>query len=211
VWIAGCLTNLSALALAREDIDRVETMQSEALRIYEAAGIRYQIGLSLLQLGIAAYVREDHELARARWDRALTLARELDNGWIVIAALSNLAFLDLIGGRLEDARNVLIECVSRLQDMLDPALALAVFEAVAGVAADTRPAEAAGILAAATALRDELRMPLLPYERPPLLRLGARLAAALGESELTRARGAGARWSLDAALSAAQSLLEVPH
>jgi tetratricopeptide (TPR) repeat protein len=208
VWIAGCLTNLSALALAREDIDRVETMQSEALAIYEAAGIRDQIGLSLLQLGIAGYVRGEHALARARWERALTLGRELDNGWLIIAALSNFAFLELIEGRLQEAREVLIECVSRLQDMRDPAVALAVLEAVAGVAADASPAEAAALFAGAAALRGSFHMPLPSYERPPLQRLEARLAKALGESELARAQAAGERMSLDAALAAAQALLE---
>jgi non-specific serine/threonine protein kinase len=208
VWIAGCLTNLSALALAREDIDRVETMQSEALAIYEAAGIRDQIGLSLLQLGIAGYVRGEHALARARWERALTLGRELDNGWLIIAALSNFAFLELIEGRLQEAREVLIECVSRLQDMRDPAVALAVLEAVAGVAADASPAEAAALFAGAAALRGSFHMPLPSYERPPLQRLEARLAKALGENERARAQAAGERMSLDAALAVAQALLE---
>jgi non-specific serine/threonine protein kinase len=209
-WIAGCLTNLSALALAREDIDRVETMQSEALAIYETAGIRDQIGLCLLQLGIAAVVRGDPALARARWDRALTLGRELDHGWLIIAALSNLAFLELSGERLAEARDLLIECVSRLQDMRDPAVALAALEAVARVAAETSPAEAAALLAAATALRGSFHMPLVSYERQPLQKLDERLASALGGAELTRVQAAGRRMSLEEALSAAQALLERP-
>jgi predicted ATPase len=209
-WIAGCLTNLSALALAREAIDRVETMQSEALAIYEAAGIRDQIGLSLLQLGIAAYVRGDPALARARWGRALTLARELDHGWLIIAALSNLAFIELHSERLAEARELLIECVSRLQDMRDPAVALAVLEAVARVAADASPAEAAALLAAVAALRGAFHMPLVSYERQPLQKLDVRLASALGEEGLARAQEAGRRMSLEEALSAAQALLEPP-
>jgi predicted ATPase len=209
VWIAGCLSNLSALALARENIDRVEMLQSEALEVYEAAGIRDQIGLSLLQLGIAAFVRGDNALARARWERALALARELDNGWIIMAAIENLVALELKLGRTEEARNGLIECVSRLRDMRDPIIALPVLEEVACLATDTRPAEAARLLAAATALRETLHVPLLAYERSPLRSFRERLAAALGEEALARARAEGEGMSLDVALSAAEALLEV--
>jgi tetratricopeptide (TPR) repeat protein len=208
VWIAGCLTNLSALALAREDLDRVETLQSEALRIYEAAGIRDQICLSLLQFGIAAFVRGDHDQARARWERSLALARELDLGWNIIAALENIAFLELSHGRPEETRGLLIECIARLKDMFDPVIALPTIEAVADVVARTRPAEAASILAAATALRASLQLPLLSFERVSLRRLEARLAQVLSGEELARARADGERSSLEDALSTAERLID---
>ena len=207
VGIAGCLNNLSVIALAREDVDRVETLQSEALRIFETSGIRDQMCLCLFQLGIAAYVRGDYDLSRARYDRAVGLARELDHNWNMMAALTNTAGLELARGRTGEVRTLLVECMSRLKDMRDPAIALPVLEQVADVAADTHPGESAGILAAATALRVALQMPLLSYERPALRSLEARLAKTLGEKELARAREAGERLSLEAALAVAQELL----
>ena len=67
VWIAGVLNNLSVIAIGRDDIEQLEARQSEALAIYDAAGIRGGIGLGLMQLGIASYLRGDYELARQRW------------------------------------------------------------------------------------------------------------------------------------------------
>ncbi len=210
VWVAGCLTNLSALAVAREDVETIETMQSEALGIYEAAGIHDQICLSLLHLGIAAYVRGDLALCRARWERALALAREIGNGWNAMGALENLAFLELGCGRLAEARALLLACMDYLTDMRDPAIALPVCEAVAGVAAGTQPAEASRLLAAATELRTRLSMPLLSYESASLAALRTRLAALLGQAAWERAHAAGTRLSLDEALSLAQALLDSP-
>jgi non-specific serine/threonine protein kinase len=208
VWIAGCLTNLSVIALAREDVDRLEAMESEALRIYEAAGIRDGMGLCLLQLGIAAYIRREHDLARARWDRAIALAREIDQRWIVMAALVNTTALELSRGRHDEARTVLVECVSGLKDMPDPAIALPALEAAAGLVAGARPVESARLLAAAKALRATLKMPLLSYERHAMRALDERLEGALGDEQRTAAREAGGRLSLEAAVSAADALLE---
>jgi len=208
--IAGCLNNLSVVALAREDVDRVETLQSEALQIYEASGIRDQICLCLFQLGIAALIRRDYDLSRARLDRAMAIARELDHNWNVMAALTNTAGLEIARGRTEEARALLAECLSRLKDMRDPFIALPILEQVADVAADTHPAESATVLAAATTLRAALKMPLLSYEGRAMRSLETRLTEALGEEDLARAREAGERWSMEAALSAAQTLLEAP-
>lgn len=208
VWIAGCLTNLSALALAREDIDRLETLQSEALRIYEAAGIRDNVCLCLFQLGIAALVRDDFDLSRARYDRALAIARELDLKWNTMAALINIAALELKRGRPEETLGPLVECLSRLKDTWDPVIALPVIETIAGLKADAHPAASARILAAATALRARLTMAPLSYEADAFRSLEARLTEALGEEEAARAREAGGRLSLEDALSAAEALLE---
>jgi tetratricopeptide (TPR) repeat protein len=200
VWIAGCLNNLSVLALAREDIAGLEAMQSEALAIHEAAGVRENIALCLLQLGIAAFVGEDFE-------RGATLARELDNRWIILAAEVNIAAMEVGLGRRAEARALLTETAQWLHDMLDPALVLTVLESTSRLYEDSAPDRSARLLAAAHAQRAANQTPPLPYERRALETLEVRLAVRLGDDTFAAARNAGGELSMAAALVEAEALL----
>jgi predicted ATPase/predicted Ser/Thr protein kinase len=207
VWIAGVLNNLSVIAIGREDIEQVEARQSEALAIYEAAGIRGGIGLGLMQLGIASYLRGDYELTRRRWQRGMDLGRELDNGWLIMALSSNLASMELTAGRREEARALLLECTTRLHDMPDPAVSLPVLESTARWCAEADPTLAARLLGAAVGHRDALGTPLLPYERKLVDAVATQLIAKLGEDAYRSAARDGAALSIDDALAQAERVL----
>jgi serine/threonine-protein kinase PknK len=207
VWIAGVLNNLSVIAIGHEDIEQLEARQNEALAIYEAAGIRSRIGLGLMQLGIASFLRGDYELTRRRWQRGIDLGRELDDGWLVMALSSNLASMELTVGRREEARALLLETTARLHDMPDPAVSLPVLESTARWYADADPALAARFLGAAVGHRDALGTPLLPYERRLVDAVATRLIAKLGEDTYRSAARDGAALSIDDALAQAERVL----
>ncbi len=207
VWIAGLLNNLSVIAIGREDVDQLEALQNEALAIYEAAGIRGSVGLGLMQLVIASYLRGDYAQARERWQRGLDLGRELDHHWLVMALTNNLASMELTVGRFEEARVLLLECAARLKDMPDPAIALPVLESAARWCAEFDPARAARLLGAAVGNREALGTPLLPYERRLVDTIVAQLVAKLGEDAYRKAAGEGRALSIDGALAEVEGIL----
>jgi len=208
VWIAGVLNNLSVIAIGHEDVEQLEARQSEALAIYEAAGIRGGIGLGLMQLGIASYLRGDYVLTRQRWQRGIELGRELDNDWLVMALSSNLASMELTAGRPEEARALLLETITQLHDMPDPAVSLPVLESTARWCADAAPTLAARLLAAAVGHREALGMPLLPYERKLVDAVATQLIAKLGAGPYRSAALEGAALSIEAALTLARGALD---
>ena len=207
VWIAGVLNNLSVIAIGREDVDQLETLQNEALAIYEALGIRGNVGLGLLQLGIASYLRADYVSARERWHRGIDLGRELHDHWLVLALKNNLASMELTVGRSDEARALLLECVAGLKDMPDPAISIPVLESAARFCADADPARAARLLGAAVGNREALGTPLLPYERRLVDAIVAQLASKLGEDAYRIAAASGAALSIDEGLAEAERVL----
>jgi non-specific serine/threonine protein kinase len=209
VGAAGCLNNLSALSTAREDWDRVESLQSEALAIFESIGVTHNICLSLFQLGIAALVRQDFELSHARLERALALAREADNRWNILAALDNLAGLENHRDRPEAARAPVSECLVRLREMRDPVIGLSALENAASVVREAAPADAALLLAAARAQREEHQLPGLSYERRMIDRRDAELRERLGATRFAEASAQGAALTLADALTRAEAVVGV--
>jgi predicted ATPase len=207
IWIAGVLNNLSVIAIGREDVDQLETLQNEALAIYEAAGIRGSVGLGLLQLGIASYLRGDYAQSRERWQRGLDLGRELGNQWLVLALTNNLASMELTVGRFAEARALMLECVAGLKDMPDPAISLPVLESAARWCAESDPLRAARLLGAAVGNREALGTPLLPYERRLVDAIVAELVAKLGEEAYRSAAAGGARLTIDEGLAEAELVL----
>jgi len=209
VAVAGCLSNLGALAIAREEFDRVESVQSEALAIFEPLGLTDNICLSLFQLGIAALTREEYEVGRQRFGRALALAREADNRWNILVALDNLSGLENRCGRSDAARQSLAECLVRLRDMRDPVVGVSALENTAYLMHRSGPAAAAALHAAATAQRAHHQIARLSYERRLLDRRVAELRAELGEARYTELVTEGAALTLDEALARAETLVGV--
>jgi predicted ATPase len=207
VWIAGVLNNLSVIAIGREDVDQLEALQNEALAIYESLGIRGNVGLGLLQLGIASYLRADYEQARERWQRGIDLGRELGNQWLVLALKNNLASMELTVGRFDEARALLLECVAGLKDMPDPAISLPVLESAARWCFESDAAQAARLLGAAVGNREALGTPLLPYERRLVDGIVAEMVAKLGKEAYDQAAGDGAALSIDEGLAEAERVL----
>jgi tetratricopeptide (TPR) repeat protein len=207
VWIAGVLNNLSVIAIGREDIDQIEARQGEALAVYEAAGIRGGIGLCLMQLGIASFLRADYELTRQRWQRGIDLGHEIDHGWLVMALSSNLAAMEMTVGRRDEARALLLETCARLHAMPDPAVSLPVLETAARWCADAEPTLAARLLGAAVGHRGALGTPLLPYERKMVDAVATQLIATLGEIAYLSASRDGAAMSIDDALAQVERVI----
>ncbi|NOT35100.1 MAG: tetratricopeptide repeat protein [Candidatus Eisenbacteria bacterium] len=215
--IGSVYLNLGNIAFSRGENDEAERHYEKSLDYYRRANSTIWIAGCLTNLSVIALAREDLDRLETMQSESLQINEEAgirDGICLCLLQLGIAAYIRRdydLGRALWDRAMALAREIDHSWSLMpDPSIALPIFEAVASLVADTRPAESASLLAAATALRVTLKMPLLSYELPATRDLEARLTGALSDEDLAGAREAGAQLSVVAALSAAERLVGVP-
>jgi non-specific serine/threonine protein kinase len=149
--------------------------------------------------------------ANAYAAEALALARAEGWEWLVTMILVGYGYTALELGEPNRAAMLLREALNlgvRRADLVDVNTAL---EGLATVAvASGKPEMAIRLFGAASALRDEIVMPMAPTERAYFVPIRDRLRETLGDARFATAWAEGRAWPRDLAVADALSLLVTP-
>ena len=183
VW--GMAMTLQGLAQATYLLGHVGAARflfEEGLRCSRQLGDRRNIAVFLACLGTIAREQGDHAQARLFLGESLAIHRELGDAWGIPTQLAQLGLLAQHEGNHELARQHFAEALAIRRETADrPGLA-ASLECFAGLAAQNRrPAAAARLLGAATALRAGLSAPGFYTERTDRQKHTAAARATLGQ------------------------------
>lgn len=93
----------AVLALWQGDVDEGEHWATRLLELSRTAGLRLGEAVGVHTLAMAAAVGGNRDQARALYEESLVLARGVDDGWLLSAALNNLGSVYLSEGDNERA------------------------------------------------------------------------------------------------------------
>lgn len=190
--LARVLGNQGHMARDRGDLASARPLIENSLALYQQMGEKRGTGIALAQMAMIACDNGDLATARGYAERSMAIRRQIDDRWGI--AQSNVVFGDIarsmdnrtrawacyrdglmtyaeIGNRLGVA-----ECLERLACLMARGLAWT---------------DAARWFGAASAVREQIRAPILPIDGPIIERAIANTRAALGEGVWVAAHDSG--------------------
>ena len=169
-WLAG-------------DLDRAEPLLDRALRGYAALSDGENVSSTRVHLAAVALYRGD--LARARWlaEAALSHFTELDFKEGIAWAMDITGRIALAGGQRRKALSSLLASLGVHWEVGDRWRQASVLDALAAANLADDPVRAAHLIGLATALRDELGVPVPAVERAERSRTEAALAGRLTQQQ----------------------------
>jgi DNA-binding CsgD family transcriptional regulator/tetratricopeptide (TPR) repeat protein len=205
---AVALYVLGKIAADGGHYERADARFGEALALFRARDDRIWTGLTLGQLGCAAYGRDDPAPAWALLEEALALQRASGHRYGAAVSLLYLGHLAQTGGDLAAAAAHYAESLTHWwEEGFHPGLV----EALSGVAtvavARGQPTRAAKLFGAAAAMREAIGLPPWLPERTLYDQALNRLRGALGESAFAAAQAAGRTLTLDQTVAEALDLV----
>jgi predicted ATPase len=205
--VAQALLTEGRIARDLGDFSEAAAQFEEALAVVRALGHTRDIALALAALGDIARANGDVAGAEPLLEEGLALARPLGDRIRTADILVALADLRSLQSRPREAPALLAESLALYLDVGNRLGLATVLERTAIMAASHHPAPAAGLLAAAGAIRDEIGAPLPPAQQQPCEHATAAMRERLGADAFDRERAAGRRLTDHQAVSEAQALL----
>jgi tetratricopeptide (TPR) repeat protein len=207
---ALALNYLGFIAIGVGDPAEADAYYEESLALSRAVDDRWGIAFSLNLLGDLARKQGDLERAEAHLEEALAIRRERGARRDIAITLENLGMVAAWRGEGERAVALGREAVALLWEVGDPLVGAESLETLGSIIAGVggQGEQAARLLGAAAAVREQLGAPQPPDDRQELERLVAPAREALGEPAWTAAFTAGTALSLEAAV--AEALREQP-
>jgi tetratricopeptide (TPR) repeat protein len=203
-WIARCVAELGAAAVAAGDLDRARELYEESVGLFAQLGDDTKRAVALGNLAVIASQQADLEKAAEFGRSSIGLLRRADSRDDLSVALANLARVLLALGDREEARDSLreaIELATRVGYQLVLAHALSAAADLALLDDDT--AGAARLLGASAALFRAIGKEIPDDEARDQARTRSALLLALGEAELETLAAEGADAPPDAMIDAA--------
>jgi DNA-binding CsgD family transcriptional regulator len=192
--------------LDQADLDVAESVLSECVARFRAAGDPRSIALALSFLGTVARERGDLGRAQRLLEEAISGLRDARNPYHLAYALYLLGFVAQRGGDHAATISHFTESLAICRDLGDT---LGYAQCIEGLAptlvALGSAAQAARLLAAAASMRESLAAPLRPSEAAVVDETLAAARATLGDEAFTSAWAVGT--SLSPAQAAAEALL----
>ena len=182
--IASALNNLGNVVADMNDYPAARALHEEGLAISREMGDRWSVAISLNNLGDFACEEGDYPAARARYEESLTIRRDLGDRRGIASAMNGLGNVLAHEGDYAAARALFDESLTIRSELGDRRGIAYSLEALAMVAAVTNPLGAARIWGAAERLREEIRAPLPPWERPQHDRRVAAIRAAVDDTSV---------------------------
>ena len=179
------LLGLSTIAGDRQDFTRCVALANEALGAFQASGDRFGVWSALRHLTRANRGRSETRLAQEYAGRALEIARELGDPVLVAFDLALRATLLIDAGTTAQAEAELRDALLQMHKAGNPSGVAACLQGLAQAAASQRRwKRAARLLAAADAVRSDVRIALSESAHREIEPLRKTLGAALGEKVL---------------------------
>jgi DNA-binding CsgD family transcriptional regulator len=201
--LALSLGGLSAMALARGELDRSTALFEETLELYREIGYKWGVGSVLSHLGFIPLSRGDHTRAARYFEEALEISREIGDKLIGSVSLHNLAGTLRLQGDHERAAGLYVEGLGVAVELGDKAGVAYCLEGLAGlIAAEDRPQRKARLFGASEAVLETVGAPLYVQiqDRDLYQRTVEELRSRLGEETFETA------WSEGRAMTPEQAI-----
>jgi len=182
--ISRCFAELGSVALAEGDLERATEIYVECCVLFEELGNRMRLGTAVANLAVIWSMRGDLDSAVEYGERAIAMQRECDRDGLAVS-LHNVARTKLSLGRLDDARDLLGECIELATKLgYSEVIAHALAAAAELVLRDGRPETSARLLGGSEALFEEIGAQMQGDEEEARARTLADLRELLGDERL---------------------------
>jgi predicted ATPase/DNA-binding SARP family transcriptional activator len=206
--IASVLDYMARAARELGDYRRAFDLHAESLAMRREINDKQGVALSLNHAAFAKILLGEGTAARVLLEEGTVYAREIGDKAALAEALSLLGELANRENAMTTARACWSESLTLWQEAGDRASLATLFESVAALAcSEAQYAEAAQLLAAATALRAEISSPRLPSGRTRYEQTAATVRTALGVALFQQATDAGRALPLSRTIDLTRSLL----
>jgi predicted ATPase/class 3 adenylate cyclase len=175
IGIATSLSNLGNAVAEQGDYATARALAEESLALDRQSGDRSGIAISLNNLGDFACEQGDYLGAKSLYTESLAIKRELGDRGGVAITLNGLGNVLAEQGDYRGARLLYAESLAIRRQLGDRRGIAYSLEGLAAIVTACGPLHAARVWGAAERLREEIRAPLPPNERP---RYDRRVAAA---------------------------------
>jgi predicted ATPase/DNA-binding XRE family transcriptional regulator len=162
--VARALYNLSTVAYWQGEFERAATLAGQAARCFEELGDQMGLAYAIEGMGMVAYKQGRYDGAQQALARSLDLLRALDEKIGVALTLHELGLVAHARGDMARAARCQRDGLDLAWRIGDQRRAAFCLEGLAAVLASGQPLEAAQLLGAAEALREQLGAPLPPSE-----------------------------------------------
>jgi len=195
------LIALGNVEAERQSHAAADRLVIDARRYAVSEGERWLEGQATLAGGGHALIRGDYDAAGRLLSAGLSLLGELGDWTGAMVALQSLGFAALHQRRIGDARAHLADSLQRAHEVGHRRATASCIEGIAAVLAHRmRILDAAGLLAAAEAIRTRTGASLAPFERPIHERTAALVREQLDRRLLDRALADGRLLTVDDAV-----------
>ncbi|QNN52943.1 ATP-binding protein [Nocardioides mesophilus] len=197
---AKCLNSLGVVARSAGRPDDAEAFFRRGVALRKEVGDPSGIAAALNNLGIVHLDRGDWPRARVLFTETLAIDRAAGNDWGVACTSVNFAGADIVGGRTDEAAELLRTAIGTFREVGDPDGLIESVESSSGVALlHSDWVAAARLVAAAAAARELLDLPGSPADHVLLDGWVEQVRAALDPTAFAAARAEGAAMTLDQA------------
>ena len=204
--IATSLASLGLTASAETDYVAAGILHEESLAIRQHLGDQNAIATSLANLGTVAYQKENYTAAQSFFEKSLAIHRKLGNPSGIAASLNNLGDVSCRQGNSMAAQALYEECLNLCRQLRHPRGTAYCLEGLTVVAlGQNRPARAAQLIGASTALRESITCPLDSVEQAEHDKQAASACATLGEDAFAIAWAEGKAMTWEQAVEYALS------
>jgi predicted ATPase len=207
--IANALRELGALAQRREEYGTAREYFEQAIALYRDIEEPERLAWTLNNMGIAAQLMGDLEQAESSYQQSLDVARQIDDPISIGSALANLGEIAQLRGDIEASKHIFRDSLIVWQ-RLDHRLPMAhCLELLAGIDIEQgRAAEAVELLGAASVVREEIDVPVEPFNMTRYQADRAAALEALGEEAFDSCWQRGRSMDLEGAVDLAMIDLE---
>jgi non-specific serine/threonine protein kinase len=199
---AWALNDLGNLALVRDDYAAARASYEASLVLGRAMGDVLTLGPVLGNLGWVAFMQGDYQAARAYYEESLAVTTEVGDKHGIAIMLANLGALALQQGDYRAARERFQEGLATASAIGATATVVETLEGFAGIASRSGKAvRAMRLVGAATALREVIGVPRMPFEQGMVEGWLAPARRQLSTEEGAAARAEGRAMPLEQAIA----------
>jgi tetratricopeptide (TPR) repeat protein len=195
------IAQLALLAVARGQYDDAEPLLVDCVGVARALGDPNLLVVNLGHLAIVVHARGNAKKAASHFEEALTVARNIRNGFLASSVLTYKGRAECSDGNLELAEASLAESLTIADDLKDPVVTVWALERFAELAVPKRaPRRAAAIWGAAARLREKIGIPIPLNEDADYTRAVTTTRVALGDDGFDEAWREGSAMTFDDAV-----------
>jgi len=196
--ISYALGLLGEIAIAKGDFGEARSFFLKSLEMSRQLGEKLEISMSLGYLGDIACRLDDFQNALKYSEESLSLSREVGDKEGIAMALSSMGSLARRKGEFQRARTLLTDSLKIFIETSEKERIAHTLEQLGGVDVDESQMEEAALLfAAAEALRETMKVPMAPVDRPQYDKDLALVRSTLAGERLTSAWTRGRTTTLE--------------
>jgi predicted ATPase len=205
VLLGIALTNMArTIAMTQGDPKIMQDYAEEGVQLLREAGARWTIAMASVWLGMFASMRGDYAEARTHFEACLSIFTELRDKFHINAIHSEMAHLERHQGHHAQAQPLYRETLAEWQRLGHRAAIAHELECFAIIAeAQEKDLRATKLFGAAEALRENINMPMTPFERVEYEREVSDLRANMDDSAFAKAWSEGRVLTMEQAIALA--------